>query len=97
MSITYGDETETPLLDVDASEEYGWEVAAPDAYPAPMRKERGLVMRPPLAWELRLLEGCLRVVPEFVAEHDRDDAAPGVYQAETADGPLRLELSWVGP
>jgi tetratricopeptide (TPR) repeat protein len=97
LSITYGDETETPLLDVDAAEEYGWEVAAPDAYPAPMRKERGLVMRPPLAWELRLLEGCLRAIPEFVVSQDRDATAPGVFQVETADGPLQLALSWVGP
>lgn len=95
LSVTYGDETETPVLDVDAAEEHGWEVAAPEAHPAPMRKERGLVMRPPLAWELRLLEACLRAVPRFVAGHDRDDPAPFVREVETADGPLTLALSWL--
>ena len=60
LSVTYGDETEIAVADFDAAEEYGWDVAGPDAYPAPIRKERGLVMRPPLAWELQLLEGCLR-------------------------------------
>jgi tetratricopeptide (TPR) repeat protein len=95
LSITYGDETEVPVQDLDAAEQYGWEVAGPEAYPAPMRKERGLVMRPPLAWELRLLEACLRAIPPFVARHDRDDPAPFAQEVPTAAGPLTLELSWV--
>ena len=95
LSVTFGDETETPVLDLDAAERHGWDLAGPDAYPAPMRKERGLVMRPPLAWELRLLEGCLGAIPDFVAEHDRDDPAASVVEIPTASGPLTLQLSWV--
>ena len=26
-------------------------------------------MRPPLAWELELMEGCLRAIPDFIAKH----------------------------
>ena len=95
LSVTFGDETETPVLDLDAAETHGWDVAGPDAHPAPMRKERGLVMRPPLAWELQLLEACLTALPDFVAHHDRDDDAPFRAEVATAAGPLTLELSWV--
>jgi hypothetical protein len=41
-------------------------VARPDAYPEVFHKERGLSLRPPLVWELELMEGCLRAVPDFV-------------------------------
>jgi hypothetical protein len=95
LSVTYGDETEIPVPDLDACERYGWEVAAPDAYPAPIRKERGLTMRPPLSWELRLLEACLRAIPEFVSNHDRNDSRPAVYEVPTGSGPLALSFSWV--
>jgi tetratricopeptide (TPR) repeat protein len=95
LSLTYGIRTEVAVPDLDAAEEHGWEVAAPDAYPSPVRKERGLVMRPPLAWELQLLEAVLRALPGFVTGHDRDDRAPGSRTVATAAGPLRLEFSWI--
>ncbi len=95
LSVTYGDETELPVPDLDASEHNGWVVAGPDAYPAPIRKERGLTMRPPLSWELRLLEGCLRAIPGFVSEHDRGNLAPDLREVSTSGGPLTLALSWV--
>ncbi len=95
LSVTYGDETEIPVPDLDAAERNGWEVAGPDAYPAPIRKERGLTMRPPLSWELRLLEACLRAIPDFVLGHDRNDPTPDVRDVPTGAGPLTLKLSWV--
>jgi hypothetical protein len=95
LSVTYGDETEIPVPDLDAAERNGWPVAGPDAYPAPIRKERGLTMRPPLSWELRLLEACLRAIPDFVLRHDRNDPAPDVHEVPTGSGPLALSLSWV--
>ena len=94
LSVTFGDQTELPIADLDAAERLGWEVAEPDAYPAAIRKERGLMMRPPLAWELRLLEGCLLALPEFIAEHDRDNPEPVYYEVATEAGPLRLSFSW---
>ena len=95
LSVTYGDETEVPVPDLDAAERYGWEVAGPDAYPAPIRKERGLTMRPPLSWELRLLEACLRAIPGFVLDHDRNDPDPYAREVPTGSGPLAVSLSWV--
>ena len=96
LSLTYGTKTEVAVADLDAAEAHGWEIAAPDAYPSPVRKERGLVMRPPLAWELQLLEAVLRALPGFVAKHDRDDRTPESCTVPTGSGRLRLELSWVG-
>lgn len=95
LSVTFGDETEIPAPDLDAAEQHGWEVAAPEAYPAPIRKERGLVMRPPLSWELRLLEATLRALPDFIATHDRDNPVPKIYDLPTSLGPLALTLSWL--
>lgn len=94
LSVTYGEQTEIAVADLESADEYAWEVAAPDAYPCAVRKERGLVMRPPLAWELHLLEATLRAVPEFVTKQDRDAKAPFVYESITGGGLLRLELSW---
>lgn len=97
LSVTYGDQTEIPVTDLDAAERLGWEVAGPEAYPAPIRKERGLVMRPPLSWELTLLEACLRAIPQFVLGHDRANTDPEVVEVPTGTGPLSLSLSWLAP
>jgi tetratricopeptide (TPR) repeat protein len=94
-TVTFGDETETPVVDFDAARRHGWAVARPDAYPSVIHKERGLSMRPPLAWELELLEGCLRAVPEFVNKRGQDDATPETFTVPVASGPLRLTLAWV--
>ncbi|GAC1470366.1 MAG: hypothetical protein NVSMB9_15410 [Isosphaeraceae bacterium] len=94
LSVTYGDQTEVPVPDLEAIEHHQWEVAGPDAYPAPIRKERGLTMRPPLAWELQLLEACLRAMPQFIDSHDRASRDPGLYPVPTRSGLLTLSLSW---
>ena len=48
----------------------------------------------PLAWELELMEGCLRAVPDFVARHPQDDPAREEISVPVVSGPLRLVLSW---
>jgi hypothetical protein len=65
----------------------------PEAYPSVYRMEPGLSMRPPLAWELELLEGCLRAVPEFVRKKTRR-RAPLEIAVPVAAGELALVLSW---
>jgi hypothetical protein len=70
-------------------------VARPDAYPSVLHKERGLSLRLPLAWELELVEGCLRAVPEFVNLRKQDDPAREEFKVQSASGELRLGLSWV--
>jgi len=94
-SVTFGEEWDIPVADLDAAKKYGWQVARPDAYPEVLHKERGLSVRPPLAWELDLLEGCLRAVPDFVSRHQQDDQAREKFTVPVASGQLKLVLSWV--
>jgi hypothetical protein len=95
-TVTFGEAWDIPVADLEAAQRHGWPVARPDAYPEVFRKERGLALRPPLAWELELVEGCLRAVPEFVAWHQQDDPAREEMTVPVASGPLRLALAWVG-
>jgi hypothetical protein len=84
------------VADLEAAKRHGWPVARADAYPEVFHKERGLSLRPPLAWELELMEGCLRAGLEFVARHPQ--GAPPAREEMTvpvASGPLKLVLSWV--
>ena len=56
LTLLFGDETEISVLDLEAVRKHGWDVAGPEAYPLIFRKERGMTMLPPLAWELELME-----------------------------------------
>jgi len=66
LSVMYGEAFEIPIADLDAAERYAWPVASQEAYPNPIYVNPGRSMRPPLAWELELLEGCLRAIPRFL-------------------------------
>ena len=95
LTVTFGDETEVTIADLDAGKEHGWEVAGPEGYPSVFRKERGLSMRPPLSWELDLMTGCLRAIPAFVARQRPDDRSKHKMTIPGASGDLSLTLSWV--
>jgi hypothetical protein len=95
MGVTFGEEWDLPVADLEAVRRYGWPVARPDAYPSIAHKDRGLTTRPPLAWELELAAGCLRAVPEFVARRPQDDPAQEEMTVPVASGELTLVLSWV--
>ena len=62
-TLTFGEEWDIPVADLDAAKRHNWKVARPDAYPLIFHKELGLVMRPPLAPELELMEGILPPCP----------------------------------
>jgi hypothetical protein len=94
-SVTFGEEWDVPVADLDAARHHGWKVARPDAYPQVIHKERGLSTRPPLSWELELLQGCLRAVPDFVSRRKQEDPTREEVTVPVAGGPLRLALSWV--
>jgi hypothetical protein len=94
-TVTFGEEWDIPVADLEAAQRHGWQVARPDAYPGVFHKERGLALRPPLAWELELVEGCLRAVPGFVQRRRQDDPAREEMTVPVASGELKLVLSWV--
>lgn len=94
MTVTFGEQVEMPFPDFDAAQKYGWEIAAPEAHPWATRKDRGMTMRPLLAWELQVMEAAMKLVPTFLAEHDRDNAQPFTREVPTGEGPLALSLTW---
>lgn len=95
LTVTFDDDAEIPDGDLDAIEEYGWEVVSPEAYPSIFRKERGLSMRPPFGWELELMQACLRAIPDFVDKYPTDDLAKHEVTIPVPSGELQLTLSWV--
>ncbi|NUQ64503.1 MAG: hypothetical protein HUU20_18715 [Pirellulales bacterium] len=88
MSVTFDEEFAASARDLDAAEKYGWPIAGPEAYPVAMRVNPGRSVRPPLAWELELLEACLRAIPPFVAQGRKSDRRT----VPTALGELELDL-----
>jgi hypothetical protein len=94
--MTYGEQIELTGKDLDAFQEYGWRVAGPEAYPSIFKKERGMSIRPPLSWELELMAGCLRAIPEFIKRRHQGDSAKEEITVPVASGSLCLELAWVG-
>ncbi len=96
LTATFDPEADVSPADVLASHEHGWEVAGPEAHPSVFRKERGMSMRPPLSWELELLEGCLRAIPDFVDRHRPGDTDTVRMTVPVATRTLDLGLSWVG-
>jgi tetratricopeptide (TPR) repeat protein len=93
-AVMFGEAWDIPVTDLEAAQAHGWPVARPDAYPDVICTERGRSIRPPLAWELELLEGCLRAVPDFVNRHPQGDPAAEEFTAAARPGGLKLVLSW---
>jgi ST7 protein len=95
LTVTFDDDSTIPEVDLEAIEKYGWTIASPEAYPSVFRKERGLVMRPPLSWELDLMDACLRVLPDFVARRAPDDTTKELVPVPGSGSPLELSLCWI--
>jgi hypothetical protein len=94
LTIVFGEKDDLVPADGEAAEKYAWRVAESHAYPSVYRMEQGLSMRQPLAWEVQLLEGCLRGIPEFVRKKTRR-LEPLPITVPAAGGELLLVLSWV--
>jgi tetratricopeptide (TPR) repeat protein len=95
LTITFDDDATIPEVDLEAIEKYSWKIASPEAYPSVFRKERGLTMRPPLSWEIDLLDACLRILPDFVARRKPDDTTKELIPVPGAATPFELGLCWI--
>jgi tetratricopeptide (TPR) repeat protein len=91
LSMMFSEAFEISVRDLAAAERHGWTVAGPEAYPMVLRINPGMAIRPPLVWELELLEGCLRAIPEFLAEK----TAASAKTVAVASGELTVRLSSV--
>jgi hypothetical protein len=89
LSVLYNECFEIPVSDLDAIEKNAWPVADDEAYPTAMRVNPGLAIRPPLKWELHLLEGCLLAIPKFL----QSKVSHETQSVTTSLGPLTLELT----
>jgi hypothetical protein len=97
IAVHFEDRGEVGSAAVDAVRRHRFEVAGPSAYPHPFRMELGRKFRPPVAWELELLEACLWTIPDFV-ERAGDRAAEVLeYAFDGTIGRMSLDLSWVQP
>lgn len=88
LSLTFGEQHELSPNDLDAAEQFGWPVAAPEAYPTIFRTRRGSGLVNVTADELNVLEAALRSIPEFVAS----DAASATSQIELCDRTVSVTL-----
>lgn len=93
LAVVFGEPEDMLDADMQAATKHGWRIAGPEAYPVVYRMDPGLAMRPPQAWELELLEGCLRALPEFVRKKTRR-LAPLQITVPVPAGELPLELAW---
>ena len=94
-TVTFGAEWSIPVSDFDAARRHGWPVAQSDAYPDVFHMERGLALRRPLVWELELVEGCLRAIPEYVNRHPQDEAIREEIVVPAAGEQLKLTVTWI--
>ncbi len=91
LSLMFGEAFEIPVRDLEAIEKHGWPVAGPEAFPLVIRINPGLATCPPLAWELELLDGCLRAIPAFLA----NESAGALQIVRTETGKLTMRLKWL--
>jgi len=89
LSVIYGEAFEIPIADLEAAERHAWPIVGQEAYPNPVYVNPGHSMRPPLAWELGLLEGCLRAIPQFFESGDKS----AMIEVSNSRGNLTLQLS----
>lgn len=92
LSLVYGEAFEMSPIDVEACERYGWPLATTEAYPHAMWLNPGMVIRTPLAWELELLTGALRAIPDFLESKSK---SAKTVKASTVSGNLEFNLSWL--
>jgi hypothetical protein len=67
--MTFGSADDCAPGDLAGTRQHGWEVAGPDAYPAPVIVDRRGELRPPTLAELDRFEAAFRAIPTFVEKH----------------------------
>ncbi|MBP7689997.1 MAG: hypothetical protein KA765_18930 [Thermoflexales bacterium] len=101
-SLLFSNITEVPFDDLDASEQYGWEIASEQLYPVPLIFYRDKEPRRPSLKDLRWYEAALRAIPIFVRDHLKSDGQGDYLPIETAieinthDGRLNVMVKYPG-
>jgi hypothetical protein len=91
LSLMYSEAFQIDPRDFDTAKKHKFPVGSPEAYPMVIRTNLGGAMRGPLAWELEMLEGFLRAIPDFLVAKVESQT----MEVGTAKGPLTVRLSRV--
>lgn len=95
LTMTFESPREAHPGDLEAAREHGWEIAGPEAFPVIYRKERGLSIRPALAWELELMAASLRAIPASLAAGRAGAKGPSQFHVPAGTRTLDLTLRWI--
>jgi hypothetical protein len=95
ITVHFGDRKLLHPDDLAVAKRYGFEGDGPKADPMAFRTERGRKFRTPKAWELELLEACLRVIPDSLKR--AEDHQPNMLESAVTGltGEMTQDLSWV--
>jgi tetratricopeptide (TPR) repeat protein len=102
-SVMFNEITYVPFDDLDAVEQYGWEVINAEAYPVPIvfHKASGTVRRPTLK-DLRWDEAALRAIP-IALRGSLKPTGLGDYEpfettveVSTSSGPIKVDVKYPG-
>lgn len=85
-SVLFSDPTFVCFADLDAIEQYGWQVAGPEAYPHLFQilPEREPPFQPPSPWQVDVFEACLLALPQIVKKHKADLKAERPFEENVA-------------
>jgi hypothetical protein len=105
ISLLFSEVFEVPIADMLAAEQHHWELAGPEAYPLILCADGGSDVRQIEPWELQLLEGCVRTIPEFVRQHPYSVGSPSergptttsvaMSSSVVVSSNLKFTLSWL--
>ena len=90
VSVVFDQKHDLAPADLDAIDNHGWTVAGDNAYPLAIRLSPGRAVRSLLAWELELVEACLRAIPQF-AEEDPQETTMVTVHLEDKELTLRMQ------
>lgn len=76
-SLFFGRINEVPFADLEAIEQYGWEIADNQAYPIPIIYTPNDKARRPTKADLQWYEAALRAIPIFVRDYLKPDPQAG--------------------
>ena len=94
VTVTFGEAFEIPPKDLYFAERNHWDIAAPEAYPLFVRVNPGMAVRPPLAWELQLLEAALRGVLAAIDQQGEKVTSESLsLEIPTHLGPVTLAIT----
>lgn len=97
LSLLFGENFEIPIADLLAAEQHHWPLAGPEAYPLVLCTTDGTDVRPLESWELQLLEGCVRTIPDFLERCPYAGGSASATLGPVVPANLKFTLSWVEP